>query len=662
MSTSDSMSTTSSHHEPGLAHKGLICTNCYDETMNLKVVGACKHAFCLFCVSTHLEDHPGGPSVFACPTCKIECPLPAQGIEGLVDVTGSDSDDEAADSGVPESTTESDKSFGDSSFESTDCRVCHHRGVSSTAENRCEDCDDLFLCENCSNVHNRKFESAGHVLSSLHAITEVIQDSGICLAHHERLKSYCRTCGQPVCHVCVMLDHVEHDTEKIGELVRTEVTDIRKKIDEGKQKIRHLDHAQKDVMATKEAILDWKQTMLRRIEKKAEDLITEITKQRDAMKQKIRGGFDIAEMSATILEIPEIQKTIKNCIGKSELLLTETTTHPIFYDRLVDAKEDLEIVLETEMETAHWERLKQPFPSFIPSEQKIELGTVANTTFTSAETVPGMSWYFKTKEDHVISSVVNLGIDCFAIAAPSSPVRRTDAIEIRHSQRSVKLMKDKVHPAIDMAHTPGGKLATLTYGQTQGQGCIRLFDASRGYLRSIEGFAMDIPLSLSVNIQGQYMVLDQDAQAGPRISAVNAAGVIDRAHPLRNDKHGIRDISRVTCGGQFIYIMGENGVAAYAFNNGRFELKSSFTGHTWLHGLDDIAATVTDDVYLAYRHKIGRRREVFVARILKNGGLPDWSYEPHLINEKVKKRTRLDVKNNTLILSDGNHYAIYMLK
>jgi hypothetical protein len=192
----------------------------------MKIVGNCKHSFCTECLSTVLGSLESGIEVFACASCKVECPRPWDGVQGLVDFRGEDDKDAvvAVQGGAdPEKgrSTGIRKIYRKNTINSK-CSFCQHRNKEVKAANLCGDCGNLCLCESCTEVH------AKNKATEKHAVVPLKIEGTQCETHNSILNSYCVGCQKAVCMICVMFEHGDHTVEKLEDTIRVKVDEVKK--------------------------------------------------------------------------------------------------------------------------------------------------------------------------------------------------------------------------------------------------------------------------------------------------------------------------------------------------------------------------------------------------------------------------------------------------
>ncbi|XP_048240591.1 protein brain tumor-like [Haliotis cracherodii] len=219
MSTTVSSSSDSDLDSTGLNTRCSICNDIYSIP---KLLG-CFHTFCQPC----LEKVKVTDKV-TCPECHFDTYLGSDGLTGLrQDYTVSN---------IMELST-------------LDPCAIHCTGCKSKEANvvaRCFDCAN-FLCANCVMAHQFMHCFEGHRVISLEDL-QINKDTCNsekpvnCPKHKiDVLKMYCKTCAEPVCKECVLLDHGRgHDCQFLTEVAETEIEMLRNLEDSARIKIEDL--------------------------------------------------------------------------------------------------------------------------------------------------------------------------------------------------------------------------------------------------------------------------------------------------------------------------------------------------------------------------------------------------------------------------------------
>ena len=90
------------------------------------------------------------------------------------------------------------------------CGKCSKR----TATNYCQDCNKP-ICEVCTTMHREWPELSKHKMVPIESDLQLLPPTKLslsmyCSYHNEELESYCKTCGDLICHLCKLSQHQDH--------------------------------------------------------------------------------------------------------------------------------------------------------------------------------------------------------------------------------------------------------------------------------------------------------------------------------------------------------------------------------------------------------------------------------------------------------------------
>ena len=179
----------------------------------------CGHSFCLDCLQkVHNTDvtrgrYPNGE--VRCPTCTEKHQLPTGGIPKLpVDFKST----QLIEIITRETTQQLDVAAKEShnvALEAKDdfklCVICKDEGQSVTGVQYCITCSNV-MCDNCSAIHDREMKQ--------HVKVPLEYEKVICRTHKTRfVNRYCLQCSTPVCMICIMRGHSQHES---AEFIRSD--------------------------------------------------------------------------------------------------------------------------------------------------------------------------------------------------------------------------------------------------------------------------------------------------------------------------------------------------------------------------------------------------------------------------------------------------------
>lgn len=183
------------------------CLLCVESFRKPKILD-CQHAFCEHCLQQYYKTYNviqyEKQEVFVpCPTCRKLTRVPADGLQGL--------DQHKYDDRVGELKRKM-STINSASIQK--CDVCVFKTKLEESEYYCSKCM-LNFCSDCKTAHSRQVLFKNHTVIHI-SNKETIQLT--CDAHNKNPSHYfCQDCNHPICTVCVMHEHSEHNTVKLHE-------------------------------------------------------------------------------------------------------------------------------------------------------------------------------------------------------------------------------------------------------------------------------------------------------------------------------------------------------------------------------------------------------------------------------------------------------------
>ncbi|XP_064646761.1 E3 ubiquitin-protein ligase Midline-1-like [Lineus longissimus] len=547
------------------------CLVCF-EARPLKIVGNCKHAFCTECLSAVLESLDSGSEVLACPLCKVDCPRPWDGVKGLADFKGDDFvkkdevgvEAEALPEIVQERRAEDKK---DPRVIETKCMVCRQKKKEVQAVSLCIECGHFYFCQDCTNIHTKNKATQHHVVTPLHP--EDKEDVALCDEHDTDLTSYCTTCGKAVCTICVMLEHGDHAIEDLGDTISAKEAEVRNMLGVGETKLTEMQGLKEDLTHLKviAPIVDKRDCVIKEIEDHAEKCIDQIIKWKEDLKNQVKSDFKVIDNIHVGLEkVSDVVRKLQDPVKRATQLLTVSTPHPAYLDKLVSMQRDLEAVVETwddtEGETllrAEVCELHRSRHSFTTGAMPSCLGNVSvkkESTKSEPQEVFTHTMQVESK-DMFIPCVASFGNN-FAVAHPTNKGEQSNAIDIyEYPGTLTKTLRDNLAPIFDMSATHDGKLAVLSNGKG-GTGCsVKLFNLETNGITSTCDIDIGLPISLGVTAENQYLILG-DTGGCRYLHFVDSNGGVKKRGAINTKNLP----SRVACGGRCNVVGGANAFIA----------------------------------------------------------------------------------------------------
>ena len=200
----------------------LNCLICTEPFQNPKVL-PCHHTFCGPCLERYLQSYQvsGEDPVktFPCPICRQSVPFPD------LDGQFQDAAVEEIQGLVAKISTHPRK---------VHCDVCKYKKREISAKNHCTSCS-INYCEHCSHDHGHHNLFQNH---SIIPVTQIENSSLKCEVHSaESVKYYCGTCMSPLCTVCAMSEHQNHNTMELHAALGTKKDSIEVKIGNMSEKV-----------------------------------------------------------------------------------------------------------------------------------------------------------------------------------------------------------------------------------------------------------------------------------------------------------------------------------------------------------------------------------------------------------------------------------------
>ncbi|XP_064628546.1 uncharacterized protein LOC135488076 [Lineus longissimus] len=522
------------------------CLICY-ETRVLKIVGNCKHCFCTECLSTVFESQDSGSEVFECPTCKVDCPRPWDGLQGLVDYRGRSVDAEDMDPVVipKENETEKKRHTTETTVDVI-CDICVVQNIEVEAANTCFECDNLNICADCSKTHGKNRATCSHLLTPVVRVEKNMK----CKTHKKLLISFCQTCGVEACNVCVSIYHGDHNIERLGDTIRSNVKVMRVALLLRERKLKEMQDLQEELTILKAMapIVDKQDTLIKEIEDHAQRCVDQIMNWKEDLKAQVKTDYQIVREIPECLErVREAVQQLQPQINEAPQLLSKTEHHPAYLNKLKTMQRDFEATA-TVGDDVKGRQFREELFDLNSNDYQFDLGALQpNHIYGKIRDFP-KSDRFQPREifkhempvyssKMFIPCVAVLGPKYYAVAHPVKFQQPAEAVDFYEFPGVLKFtLKYKVPPLYDMTSTPDGKLAVLSDGKGFRTCSIKLFDAEAGYIRSTRDIGVAIqPLSLGVTLLKEYVILGRDEEERTQINVVDEDGrvvhiyVIDQA-------------------------------------------------------------------------------------------------------------------------------------
>jgi hypothetical protein len=495
-----------------------------------------------------------------------------------------------------------------------------------------------------------------------------------CSRHNAPLKCYCTKCGEPVCRICIQLDHGDHDTVELSDIIQSKIEEVKDTIqvqEEELKKQRNLKHLLTELKCVASP-LDEQDILIKDIEGHTEECMNKMIKWKERLKADVKAKYVgikqlRKDMDVALEAVSESIKKAQPQIAKATKLLSVSET--LHLDELTNLQHNLEATAsacnasdgEKYRDLVHeTEGLRH---TFVPEELPSSLGNLKEIRIENVFEEPSKIFQHTLKvdsEDQFIRCVANLG-EKFAVAHPTRKGEPSDVVDIYEIPGTFKLtLRAGVGPVHDMSATPDGHLAILSDG-TKGSSCcsVKVFDPDTGAIKSICDLKISKPISLGVNWQNQYVILSGKEQEQKLITIVNEDGNSELECVIKSGSV-VSNPQRITCGWKYIFVLGQKEIGIYEMKGKRLVFQSIITEETNLigTGAKDISASLLDRLFLADSYGI----DIYMNRCIENDNKTDWGMKSHRVHNIISAagtHIRISVGVCYIIMSCGQTFTVY---
>ncbi|XP_070549329.1 tripartite motif-containing protein 2-like [Ptychodera flava] len=252
----------------------LTCTICIERYERPKIL-PCHHVFCEKCLIRVVKKSDG---YFDCPTCRMPCKLPDDGIEGLENNIFMNSLLEKMQK-TPTESNESEENH-------IKCEICEDGDVTHI----CLDCQLQKFCEQCAKMHRKARIASKNTVFTLEQYKEEMSknlSAVLPIQYFDTRKdnrANCVTCQVQICSECTVLEHPNKSHNcKLS-------ADVRKL----KEKADKIDESKRAAIKVLEFYNEKPKAEKAKITAKAADLITKITAEENSLKTEVTEEYDVS--------------------------------------------------------------------------------------------------------------------------------------------------------------------------------------------------------------------------------------------------------------------------------------------------------------------------------------------------------------------------------
>ena len=169
-------------------------------------------------------------------------------------------------------------------------RICGKCKSKRTAINYCKDCDSL-ICEMCTKMHREWTELSKHELVSFESDLQLPppKKASLCMycSYHcnEELESYCKTCGELICHSCKLnhQDHQHYPVTSSMESVESMLCKIRQTLEEISAHFKEVDDRKRIVEAEIRQSIEKHQSLMEERMAELLDQLSQVAKEKHSI-------------------------------------------------------------------------------------------------------------------------------------------------------------------------------------------------------------------------------------------------------------------------------------------------------------------------------------------------------------------------------------------
>ena len=256
----------------------LICTEPFDDPKVLP----CHHTFCSSCLEKYFRtfqrdsDQPVG--TFPCPVCRQPVAVPEGGLQGLAT--------EAKTEHIQELVAKI------STHKKVHCDVCKYKKQDISAIDHCTSCS-INYCEHCAKDHSKHWLFHNHATVP---VTQMDKSALKCEIHeNEHIRYYCATCMAPLCTVCAVSAHNNHNTMELNVALGNKKESIQDKFSVMSDKVMKAEER----LAQLEDMQSIREAAIKKTKLEIERHVTSLIGQLHMRKQQLLEEMDKAHQAST---------------------------------------------------------------------------------------------------------------------------------------------------------------------------------------------------------------------------------------------------------------------------------------------------------------------------------------------------------------------------
>ena len=274
----------------------LICRELFKDAKFLP----CHHSYCVKCLGKMVIQ-----STITCPECRCKADVPEEGVEKLPS--------NILINGLVDELILKRKFQGE---EEINCEECV---TGDPVVSFCSDCA-IFRCHICSEAHKRNKQYCEHnviPLCELNTIKDVqIQQKPkllMCTKHDTyELTLFCETCEVLICSYCAIKEHPDHVHDTVKTMAIKHRNSLREIAVKGDEILSDLCRIHDHIEIAIKRIKKQGDDMITDIDQVYDDLIQNLIKQRDLVKQEVRDAVSQKEkiVTAQLEEVELLQADV----------------------------------------------------------------------------------------------------------------------------------------------------------------------------------------------------------------------------------------------------------------------------------------------------------------------------------------------------------------